>query len=76
VVTVPPEYPKEVSIVDLAMLAGMAGSKSQVRRLIDQGGVELDGVRVTDREATTCVREGTLLKVGKRKFARFRLDDS
>ncbi len=76
VVTVPAGYPKEVSVVELAMLAGMARSKSQIRRLIDQGGVELNGSRVTDREATTCVSDGTLLKVGKRKFARFRLEES
>ena len=72
VVTVPADYPDRVSVVDLAMLAGLSGSKSQVRRLMEQGGVELDGVRVTDRDATTAVCDGMLLRVGKRKFARFR----
>jgi tyrosyl-tRNA synthetase len=63
-----------VSIVELAMRAGLGQSKSQVRRLIDQGGVELDGVRVTDRDAKADVKDGMLLRVGKRKFTRFRIE--
>jgi tyrosyl-tRNA synthetase len=47
-----------------------------MRRLIDQGGVELDGERVTDRDARTAVTSGMLIKVGKRKFARFKIDES
>ncbi len=70
---VPLDMAGEISVVDLALLAGLAGSKGQVRRLIDQGGVELDGARVKDRDATTKVHEDMLLKVGKRKFARFRV---
>lgn len=64
-----------IAVVELAMRAGLGKSKSQVRRLIDQGGVELEGVRVTDREATADVRNGMLLRVGKRKYARFRVED-
>jgi tyrosyl-tRNA synthetase len=75
-VTVPKDRGDEISVVDLAMMAGLVSSKGQVRRLIDQGGVELDGVRVADREALTAVRDGMLLRVGKRKYARFRVDDS
>ena len=75
-VAVPREAADDVAVVDLAMMAGLAPSKGQVRRLIDQGGVELDGERVTDREARTAVTVGMLLRVGKRKFARFKVDDS
>ncbi len=73
VVSLPAEKAREITIVDLAMLAEMAPSKSQVRRLIDQGGVELDGERVTDRDATIAVRDGALLRVGKRNFVRFKV---
>jgi tyrosyl-tRNA synthetase len=75
-VTIPRDAANDVAVVDLAMMAGMAPSKGQVRRLIDQGGVELDGVRVRDREARTPVTMGMLLRVGKRKFARFKVEDS
>jgi tyrosyl-tRNA synthetase len=75
-VGVPRAKADDISVVDLAVMAGLANSKMQVRRLIDQGGVELDGVRVSDREARTAVTLGMLLKVGKRKFARFRIEES
>ena len=43
-------------------------SKGEASRLIAQGGVELDGVKV---EAPNCeVRSGAVLKVGKRRFLR------
>jgi tyrosyl-tRNA synthetase len=73
VVEVPADKAREISVVELAMMAKMAPSKSAVRRLIDQGGVEMDGARVTDRDATTELRDGALLRVGKRKFVRFKV---
>jgi tyrosyl-tRNA synthetase len=75
-ISVPERDARDITVVDLAMLAGLAPSKGHVRRLIDQGGVELDGVRVTDREARTSVTLGMLLRVGKRKFARFKIEGS
>lgn len=48
---------------------GMAASGSEARRLIAQGGVSVEGERVTDPNAK--LGPGVhLLKVGKRKFAR------
>jgi len=68
---VPRDKARRISVVDLAVLGRMAPSKSHVRRLIDQGGVEVDGVKVRDRDATVSVEEGLLLRVGKRNYARF-----
>jgi tyrosyl-tRNA synthetase len=48
---------------------GLASSGSEARRLIAQGGVSVEGERVSDPNAT--LAPGThLLKVGKRKFIR------
>jgi len=46
-------------------------SKGEARRLVDQGGVKLDGVKVTDpaREIILGRRE-QILQVGKRKYFR------
>ncbi len=54
--------------------AGLASSSSEGRRLIEQGGVSVDGERV--EEPTTDLRAGTtvLLQVGKRRFARVTLE--
>ena len=53
----------------------MAPSNSEARRLIQQGGVEVDGSRVTDPNQKIDVSgETRLLQVGKRKFKRFVLE--
>lgn len=50
--------------------AGLVASTSEALRMIDQGGVKLDGERVSDR-AMRLPHGGThVLQVGKRKFAR------
>ena len=58
----------KVWIVALLVAAGLAPSKAQARRLIAQGGVDLDGQRVTHPEVSVGVKPGALLKVGKRHF--------
>jgi tyrosyl-tRNA synthetase len=58
-----------VNIVDLIFEAGMARSKSDARRLIQQGAVRLDGERVTDVKRLIEPCEA-VLRVGKRRFLR------
>ena len=49
---------------------GLARSRNEARRLIDQGGVRVDGEKVaSDYE----LRDGQVLSVGKRKFVRIRV---
>lgn len=52
-------------LVDLLFRIGAASSKSEAKRLITQGGVKIDGERITD--INSVAREG-ILRVGKRKF--------
>ena len=55
----------------LAMVeAGLAGSNSEARRLVAQGGVLLDGERVGDPRLRLAPGGPYLLKVGKRRFVR------
>jgi tyrosyl-tRNA synthetase len=81
------EVPDNIDLIRLAtssssepawkvvVLAGMAPSNSEARRLIQQGGVEVDGSRVTDPNQKIDVSgESRLLQVGKRKFKRFVLE--
>jgi tyrosyl-tRNA synthetase len=46
----------------------LASSKSDARRLIDQGGVSVDGERVSDPNALLPEKDEFILKVGKRRF--------
>jgi tyrosyl-tRNA synthetase len=53
---------------------GLASSKSEARRLIEQGGVRIDGDTVRDPEAEFRDDElrGKVIQVGRRKFVRVR----
>jgi tyrosyl-tRNA synthetase len=56
------------TIVGLMTESRLAASKSEARRLVDQGGVSIDGERVTDANAPLPDKNEFILKVGKRKF--------
>jgi tyrosyl-tRNA synthetase len=58
----------QVNVVDLLVEAGLAPSKSQARRLIDQGGVRINGEPVSEINLPIEVKEGIVVQVGKRRF--------
>jgi tyrosyl-tRNA synthetase len=66
---------ESISPLDLLVEAGLALSRSEARRLIDQGGAQLDGERITGIDPVT-VRDGAVLRVGKRRFVRLVLQKS
>jgi tyrosyl-tRNA synthetase len=59
-----------VPIVDVLAELQLARSKSQARRLIEQGGVRLDGVPVSGIDQTVSGEREQILQVGKRRYAR------
>jgi tyrosyl-tRNA synthetase len=77
-VKIPPDALKDgrVAIVGLIVHAGLASSRGEARRLVEQGAVELDGRRITDPRAELAVKDGSALKVGKRRFARLKVSKS
>jgi tyrosyl-tRNA synthetase len=60
-----------IGLVELVAKTGLVPSKSEARRLIVQGGIEIDGQKQNDANATVTVIAGKQyrLKVGRRKFA-------
>ena len=75
---VPEEIPEvalqgaPLGIGALLKAAGLAPSTSEALRLVDQGGVRVDGAAVSDRGLKLAA--GTyVVQIGKRKFARVRL---
>ena len=61
-----------LGIPQLLKMAGLCPSTSEAMRMIDQGGVRLDGTVVSDKAVK--IEAGTfVLQVGKRKFARVTL---
>jgi len=63
-------------LVAVITQAGLAPSKTEARRLIAQGGVELDGEKVTDGDRILPAEPGReyRLKVGKKRFAVIRFE--
>ena len=61
-----------IDILTMLMKSGLVPSKSEARRAVEQGGVSVDGEKVTDiktvfaKEALT--GEGIVLKRGKKNF--------
>ncbi|MGQ9798688.1 MAG: tyrosine--tRNA ligase [Ignavibacterium sp.] len=62
------EENKEINILDLLLLVNFASSKGEAKRLVQQGGVSIDGEKVSDVHQNIKIKSGMILKVGKRKF--------
>ncbi len=64
---------EELALTQILKTTGLTASTSEAMRMIDQGGVRVDGERVSDR--SLALRRGGpfVLQVGKRKFARVTL---
>ena len=63
-----------IGVLDLMVKCKLVPSKKEARRLVEQGGVELDGQKVTDVAAAVTAEqlsgEGIMLKKGKKVFHR------
>ncbi len=71
----PPEMPvypiqSGATIVDVLTEAGLAHSRSAARRLIEQGGVRLDGRTIERGDEVLDFSGQAVLQVGKRRFVR------
>ena len=63
-----------LAIAHVLKQAGLTGSTSEALRMIEQGGVRVDGARVDDRQMTFASQRRFVIQVGKRKFARVSID--
>lgn len=64
----------EISVIDLMLLAKLIPSKGEGRRLIQQGGVFIDDMRVESIDQKISDRalvSGVILRKGKKVFHRF-----
>jgi tyrosyl-tRNA synthetase len=63
-----------ILIVHLLKQAGLTPSTSEGQRMIEQGGVKLDGERVSDKGLKLMPGRIIVAQVGKRRFARIRIE--
>jgi len=59
-----------LTIVQVLKQAGLTPSTSEATRMIDQGGVKLNGEKISDKSLVLQPGAPLVLQVGKRKFAR------
>jgi len=72
----PDDLVPDATVVDLMVLCGLAASRSEARRLIEGGGVTLDGERVALVNAPVNradLRRGVIIRKGKKTYHRVML---
>jgi tyrosyl-tRNA synthetase len=57
-----------MNVVDLLTETGLATSKGEARRLVEQGGVSIDSQRIGNANEEVNTKREFVLKVGKRRF--------
>lgn len=70
-----PEYETQESsqkIVQLLVQSGLCTTNGEAKRLIQGGGVSIDGEKVLSFDTEVMVSDGAVLRAGKRKFIRIR----
>jgi tyrosyl-tRNA synthetase len=64
---------RELTISQLLKQAGLTATTSEAVRLLKQGGVKIDGERVSDFNAKIKPGVEHVYQIGKRKFAKIKL---
>ena len=54
--------------MDLIVASGVFTSRSEARRLIEQGGFDVDNLPCRDPQVPLVLRGGEVIKVGKKRF--------
>ena len=57
-----------INILDLLVKTALCPSKSEARRLVQQGGVSVDDVKVTAPNAAVEIAESVIIKKGKKVY--------
>ncbi|MCL4545308.1 MAG: tyrosine--tRNA ligase [Chloroflexi bacterium] len=60
-------------LADLVYDLGLVNTKAAARRLVEQGGVAIDGVRITTPQEAVEPRDGMVVRAGKAGWARVRV---
>lgn len=60
----------ELPVLELVMQSGVPSTRSEARRLIEQGGVSLDGEKLLNPREVLQSSTGKVLRVGKRQYFR------
>ena len=65
--------PEGLALVQVLKMTGVSPSTSEAARMVEQGGVKVDGAKVSDKSLKLAPGATYVLQVGKRKFAKVTL---
>ncbi|MDX8363417.1 tyrosine--tRNA ligase [Cytobacillus sp. IB215316] len=63
----------KVPIVELLVKLRMQSSKSEARRMINNGGIRINTTKINDSNLVVDIEDGMILQVGKRKFVKIKV---
>ncbi|MEX2414873.1 MAG: tyrosine--tRNA ligase [Paenibacillaceae bacterium] len=63
-----------IRLIKLLVDLGLQSTNGEARRSIEQGAVRINEEKITDVNAIVVIVEGDIIQVGKRKFAKIRLE--
>ena len=61
---------KDIIMTDLLINLKLVTSRSEAKRLITEGAVEVDGVKIKDPQQSINLKNGTVVKVGKHRLVK------
>jgi tyrosyl-tRNA synthetase len=62
----------EIRIDDLLVKLELSSSKSEAKRLVEQGGVMIDNEKITDSQKNIEIKNDIIIKAGKRNFVKIK----
>lgn len=60
--------PESMNILDFLVAVKLFDSKSEARRMVEQGGIQIDGEKITDKNYVVEPRESIMVQRGKKVF--------
>jgi len=62
-----------VNIIDLLVDSQLVTSRSEAKRLIEQGAVDINNSPISNIQSPISLKNGSIIKVGKRKFVKIKI---
>ena len=62
------EMPEPMGLIDFLVAVKLFDSKSEARRMIEQGGIQIDSEKITDKDYVVEPRESVMVQRGKKVF--------
>ena len=62
------EMSADMGVLDFLVATGLFPSKSEARRMVEQGGIQIDGAKVTDPKSVVAVADEIMVQKGKKTF--------